>query len=339
MMPDTTPVLAGDVLLFDRSARMRMHFTGPKAAESLTGLVTNDVLALLGGDGAYACALTAKGRIIADVRILAVGGESGSVESFLVDTNAAAGVGFAAMIRKYVNPRLARYSDITATTACLTLVGADALALIGRCARDAAPLEDIRTGSAYTHRELCLGDSAARVVRVPDLGESESFDIHCASGAADAVMVTLIAAGAQRATDDEWHRRRVIAGRAEWGIDMDESTLAQEANMDALQAISYKKGCYTGQETVARVHFRGHVNRTLRIVRYGDQVVPPAGVSLMTDDATTIGDARSSAIDDTGAMIGLAMLRREVSDGASLSWRDDSGSAHAVTVVGAADAD
>jgi glycine cleavage system aminomethyltransferase T len=112
----TTPAAlrtGAPVLLFDRSARLRMQFTGPKAAESLTGLVTNDVLALCGGDGEYACALTPKGRVIADVRILAIAGDDGTVQSLLVDSNAAAGVGFAAMIRKYVNPRLARYADIS----------------------------------------------------------------------------------------------------------------------------------------------------------------------------------------------------------------------------------
>ena len=101
--------------MFDRSARLRMQFTGPKAAESLTGLVTNDVLALRGGDGLYACALTAKGRIIADVRVLSIADE-GDEPSLLVDANAASGTGFAAMIRKYVNPRLAKYVDVTDTT-------------------------------------------------------------------------------------------------------------------------------------------------------------------------------------------------------------------------------
>ena len=66
---------------------------------------------------------------------------------------------------------------------------------------------------------------------------------------------------------EAWDIARVEAGRPEWGIDMDDNTIPQEANFDALHAISYTKGCYVGQETVARVHFRGHVNKHLRGVR------------------------------------------------------------------------
>ena len=339
MTPDTAPETAGGVLLFDRSSRLRMSFTGAKAAESLTGLVTNDVLALHGGDGLFACALTAKGRIIADVRILAIGGASGGAESFLVDTNAAAGAGFAAMIRKYVNPRLARYTDVSATTSCVTLVGAAALTTLGRLVTDAELVDALSTGAPFTHREVKIAGSAVRIVRVPDLGAHAAFDIHSGHDAAGSLVSRLIEEGAQRATDEEWHRRRVIAARPEWGIDMDESTLAQEANMDALQAISYKKGCYTGQETVARVHFRGHVNRTLRTVRFADRVVPTVGTPLLTGDSASVGTARSCANDDAGLLIGLAMLRREVTDGATLSWIDADGSAHALTVVGAPESD
>ena len=118
---------------------------------------------------------------------------------------------------------------------------------------------------------------------------------------------------------------------------MDESTLAQEANMDALQAISYKKGCYTGQETVARVHFRGHVNRTLRSVSYLDGVLPDAATVLVSAESTAVGDARSSARIGDGQAIGIAMLRREVTDGAALSWVGADGSSHPVRVVGGAD--
>src|SRR5512134_15494 len=78
-------------LLLDRSSRLRMRFSGAKAAESLTGLVTSDVLALSPGKGQYSAALTPKGKVIADVRIFATEG------NLLVDTNGAAAPGFVAM--------------------------------------------------------------------------------------------------------------------------------------------------------------------------------------------------------------------------------------------------
>lgn len=337
MSADTISVAAAP-LLFDRSARLRMQFSEAKAAESLTGLVTNDVLALRGGDGLYACALTAKGRIIADVRILAFAGDDGGVQSFLVDANSAAGVGFAAMIRKYVNPRLAKYLDVTASTACLTLTGAGAVALLKTIGADAARLASVASGAPFTHHTVTIGTAAVHLVRVPDLGNSETFDLHSSSSDAAAVRVALIAAGAVEADDTEWHRRRVMAARPEWGVDMDETTLAQEANMDGLEAISYKKGCYTGQETVARVHFRGHVNRTLRRITLPDGQVPAVGTSLAASDGAAVGDARSTAKNDAGTLAGLAMLRRAIGDAAELAWLDADGGRHPVLVNGVADA-
>ncbi|MCC7054089.1 MAG: hypothetical protein IT355_12565 [Gemmatimonadaceae bacterium] len=329
----------GPVPLFDRSTRLRMQFTGAKAAESLTGLVTNDVLALRGGDGLYACALTAKGRIIADVRILAIAGADGAgVGSYLVDANAAAGSGFAAMIRKYVNPRLATYTDVSSETRCLTLAGDRALALLRQVAGDASSLDALEAGAAFTHVRATVGDADVRVVRAPDLGPRSTVDLIGDAAAVDAAGAALRAAGAVDGGEIEWHRLRVMAARPEWGVDMDENTLAQEANMDALQAISYRKGCYTGQETVARVHFRGHVNRTLRRVAYPG-ALPAHGTELRDADGAAVGVSRSVALDDGGTGIGIAMLRREVQRDARLAWSDAAGATHAARVTDDAAAD
>src|SRR5207247_1691954 len=96
-------------IVVDRSYRGRMRLSGEKAGEVLTGLVTNDVLALQPGQGQYAAALTAKGRIVADLRIFAEGG------SYIVDVPPRAWPGWLAMVRKFVNPRLAAYRDESET--------------------------------------------------------------------------------------------------------------------------------------------------------------------------------------------------------------------------------
>jgi tRNA-modifying protein YgfZ len=326
-------------MLFDRSARLRMQFSGAKAAESLTGLVTNDVLSLRAGDGQYACALTPKGRIVADVRIFALPSDESTVQTLLVDANAAGGVGFAAMIRKYVNPRLAKYVDVTATSACLTIAGDSARDLLAACFGDDALQPVLESAAApFTHREVPFNGTSVRVARVPDCGPVNAFDLFCAREQASALQTALLAAGAVEQGDAQWLQLRVSAGRPEWGADMDEGTLAQEANMDSLAAISYKKGCYTGQETVARVHFRGHVNRTLRRVQFSDGVRPPElGTPLIGADGNALGDARSSALDFSGAAVGIAMVRREVTVGATLFWSDAAGLLHPVTVVDAAE--
>ena len=91
-----------------------------------------------------------------------------------------------------------------------------------------------------------------------------------ARGAIDALRAQLAAAGAIDETGDALTVARIEAGRPEWGADMDDILLAQEVDMDRLDAISFTKGCYTGQETVARVHYRGHVNRLLRGLRFSE---------------------------------------------------------------------
>ena len=103
---------------------------------------------------------------------------------------------------------------------------------------------------------------------------------------------------------------------------MDDNTLPQEANLDELHAISYTKGCYTGQETVARVHFRGHVNRNLRGVRFDSFAVPHPGAELVDlAGERVVGDLRSVAVSPRLGGIGLAMIRREIETGARLTTR------------------
>ena len=132
-------------LLVDRSSRLRMRFSGEKAAESLTGLVTSDVLALAPGKGQYGAALTPKGKVIADVRIFATEG------NLLVDTNGTAGPGFVSMIRKFVNPRLAKYEDVSAQSQDLGLFGGGAKSLLpATLGDDAVPADAPHSNDVFT---------------------------------------------------------------------------------------------------------------------------------------------------------------------------------------------
>src|SRR2546423_15709896 len=96
---------------------------------------------------------------------------------------------------------------------------------------------------------------------------------------------------------------------------MDESTLPQEVNFDELGAISYTKGCYIGQETVARVHFRGHVNRFLRRLRFVTRPPPPKGAELLDETGKVIGEIRSSALSPRYGGGGLSMRPKVVRPG------------------------
>jgi folate-binding protein YgfZ len=311
--------LRGGAGLVDRSARLRMLVGGPQAVETLTGLVTNDVGALRPGSGQYAAALTAKGKVIADIRIFS------RADDLLLDTSATAGPGFAAMIRKYVNPRLARYADVSAVLRTIGVFGPRAHTVLASLLA-AAGVTDIATGALraladYHHLGFDFEGASLFVARVPDLG-GEGFDCFVPVETAELLWSRLLNAGATPVGHDATEIARVEAGRPLWGIDMDENTLAQEANFDALDGISYTKGCYTGQETVARVHFRGHVNRYLRGVESAAMI--PVGADLLHGEKS-VGEMKSSVLSPRLGPIGLAMLRREVATGAEVIARWDGG--------------
>src|SRR3954464_15723185 len=113
-------------LTFDRSDRLRIRISGPKAAELVTGMVTRDVSSLVPGEGQYAAALTPKGKIVADLRIFALD------DSLLIDTSAAAAPGWKEMVRKYINPRIAPYHDVTTELADIGVFGRGARVAVAR---------------------------------------------------------------------------------------------------------------------------------------------------------------------------------------------------------------
>jgi folate-binding protein YgfZ len=295
-------------VIANRSDRLRMLFTGEKAAESLTGLVTNDVVSLAPGHGQYAAALTNKGKILADIRFFA------RDDGLLVDANPAAGAQFAAMIKKFVNPRLAKYQDISQQTGDVGIFGANALKVI-RAAFNGVEIPSILV--PFAHVAVDIGDATVMVARVPDFGV-DGYDIIGPREAIDALQTTLVNAGAVEDVADALHIARIEAGRPEWGIDMDDSMLAQEMDMDRLDAISFTKGCYTGQETVARVHYRGHVNRLLRGLRFEGSTLPGLGSTLVDEAGKDVGTVKSGVTSPRLGTIALALVRREVEPGTTV---------------------
>jgi len=307
--------LHNGALFFDRTDRLRIRVSGPKAAELVTGMVTNDVSALSPGEGQYAAALTAKGKIIADLRIFAF------EDSVLIDTSAAAAPGWKEMVRKYINPRVAPYHDVTSELADYGVFGRSARSVVSRLMD--IDDKDLVALAAYGHISRSFADVTATIARVPDL-DVEGFEIFIPAEAVGSLKSAFHAAGVHEGSRDTWEIARIEAGRPQWGIDMDDSTLPQEANFDELGAISYTKGCYIGQETVARVHFRGHVNRFLRRLRFVTRPAPPKGAELVDETGKVIGEIRSAALSPRFGGIALGMVRREIAPGTTLQakWPD-----------------
>jgi folate-binding protein YgfZ len=340
--------LRAGALLVDHSARDLWLFGGAHARATLTGLVTNDVAALAPGHGCYAAALTPKGRIVADVRVYAVGEDAAGARpadpeasatgwldgvALVVDVPARAAAGWEALVRKFVNPRNAPYRRAANAVRALGVYGVRARDAVA-AAFGAAP-SALAALAPYAHATFALDGATLLCARVPDHGGP---DAHLDG------FVLLAPAPVVAGGEAAYTAARVEAGYPEWGLDIDDATIPQEANFDALGAISYTKGCYTGQEVVARIHFRGHVNRHLRGLGFPLGAAEPAagapippGASLVDEEGKAVGDVRTSARSPRLGGVALGMVRREVPLGAVLRarWSDADGAAgeRAVTVA------
>jgi folate-binding protein YgfZ len=269
--------------LLDRSERGKALFRGPEAADFLQGQVTNDVEALAPGTGCYAALLTPKGKMLADMRILR------GPDWFWLDTEIGALPAVAKMIRTYSIGRDVRPDNVTESRAILSLVGPAADATL-----DVAPPPEEHSFVEGEH---------GMYVRT-DLG----IDIVCQSDNADAVRTAL---GVEPVSEEAVECLRVECGRPRYGLDLDEDTIPQEAGLNE-RAVSFEKGCYVGQETVARLHYKGKPNRHLR----GLRLPSPAehGAELRLGDRV-VGRIGSTAVSPVHGPIALALVRREAEPG------------------------
>ncbi len=301
------------------SAGQWSTFRGPKAADALNGLVTSDVTQLRPNEGQYAAALTPKGKVLCDMLIFRI-----DEETFMLTLLRACAPQWLATARKYVNPRLATVNDESDKWTTWMIYGAHALravAMLGGAGHTAAGLGDVMMQgldewALWQHGLWNIGPVSVRLIRAPLMGSMPGFIIVADARDADIVRECLEKSVHRMATRAVWHITRVEGGRPAYGIDMDENTIPQEANLDTLGAISFSKGCYTGQETVARIHFRGHVNRRLRGLLGASAL--PQHARVLDAEGKVVGDVRSTVISPRLGPIAIAMLRREVAAGATV---------------------
>jgi folate-binding protein YgfZ len=271
------------------------RFHGAKTGDVLNGLITNDVATMPVGDTIMAAALSPKGKLVCDMLVLRV--DDDSFLTGVIDTAADA---WLALVRKYVNPRLSKVTDESSTMRTVVLLGPSAADIVK--ALEGAP-------------------EIAHAARLQLPGDAVGYLLLTSTDGAESLRPLLEAAGALAGSSDLWNVARIEAGIPLFGVDMDENTIPQEANLDKLGAISFTKGCYTGQETVARIHFRGHVNRHLRGLI---AEMPLARGGSLTDAAgKVVGDVRSAAVSPRLGPIAIAMVRREVALGDSVQVATD----------------
>jgi folate-binding protein YgfZ len=281
--------------LVDRSERGKLVLTGPGAKEFLAGQVTNDTLALTPGNGCYAAFLTPKGKMLGDLRVLDLG------EELLLDTERVALQGLFDMIRRF---KIGYEVELHKRT-----IERGLLSLLGPSAPRVASAETL---PAIEHANAAVEiEGIAAIVARTDTG----VDLVCDAADTEELTRALRDRGAAPVSEDAAEIVRVEHGRPRYGIDLDETVIPQEAGLNE-RAVSFTKGCYVGQETVARLYYRGKPNRHLRGLRLSTPAEPGAELRL---GERPVGHLSSSVLSPRHGPIGLALIRREAEPGATVS--------------------
>lgn len=318
----------------DLSAEGRLGVSGADRADWLQGLVTNDVKALESGRGCYAAYLTPQGRMLSDMRILALD------EAFLMDVPATNVPLLRERLEQFIITEDVRLWDRTNELGRLAVHGPDSPRVLAQVLETTEPIdpEQLASLSEHQHRRARWLDTDLVIAGSNDLG-TRGFDVYLPPPRLPQLEAALLEAGASRVDEATWHTLRVEAGRPLFGVDMSEETIPLEAGIEH-RAISLTKGCYVGQEVIIRVLHRGHGRVARRLVRLieetgegpsdrgPDAIAPPqeAGsepqdVPRFTRDAVIaagdreVGRVTSAAWSpDAGRSVGLGYVRREFAE-------------------------
>jgi tRNA-modifying protein YgfZ len=283
----------------DRSERGKLLVRGTDAAEYLQGQLTNDVEALEPETGCYAALLDRKGHMQADMRVLRLGGGD-----LWIDTESETTGTVERHLRMYSIGRDVVVEDATGEWAILSLIGPAAPELAGT-----APLSPEHAQRSYVREG----------VEILAVGTDLGLDLLVRSDQARALRELLARSGAAEVSEPAAEILRVESGRPRFGREMTTATIPQEAGIDE-RAVSFTKGCYIGQETVARLHYRGKPNRHLRGLRLDAPVADRDPIRLGDREIGTVGTA---VISPALGPIALAVIRREAEPGGRVSVGDD----------------
>jgi folate-binding protein YgfZ len=289
--------LLDGVAVFDRSDRGKLAVTGDDAATFLDSMLSNDIVGIPLGGGVYATLLTHKGRILADPRVIRTS------EGFLLDTER---VGLQALFDAIRQLRIGYRAELhkrTLERSLISLIGPRSEELVG----------DPPAAAEHANTETTLAGIPIVAVRTP-IG----LDLIFASQELTRVRAELERLGAVTVGQAAVDCLRVEHGSPRLGVDMDETTMPQEAGIHG-RAVSFTKGCYVGQETVARLYWKGKPNRHLRGLRLSAPASP--GDELRLGEAV-VGALTSVAISPAHGPIGLALVRRAAGPGDQLAVGD-----------------
>jgi folate-binding protein YgfZ len=265
--------------LVQRPNRTVIELSGAEAAEFLQGQITNDVEALEPGSGCYAALLDHKGKIRTDMRVLRLG-----PDRLLVDADGTSRAVLNHVFETYSLGRQVSHKDLSDDHGVLSLIGPAA-----RTGLDPAP-GDTEHDHVLTPYGVAVSTDAG-------------VDLICGEQQAATARAEL---DAPEVSEEAAECLRIESGRPRLGFELD-GVIPQEAGLNE-RAVSFTKGCYVGQETVARLHYKGKPNRHLRGLRLSEPAVPGDTIMLGEREVGTVG---STCVSPIHGPIALALIRRE----------------------------
>jgi tRNA-modifying protein YgfZ len=285
--------------LFELSERTHMELTGRDRGKFLHNFCTNDIRALPPGEGCEAFVTSVQGKVLAHIFVFA------GDQSLWLECVPGCAERLISHLSRYNISEDVEFHDRTAECGTLLAAGPAAADVLFRCGLAVAELEPLH------HRQVEIAGVPVQIRR-NDLLRLQGYVLVCPQEQLHQVREALQASGAQPADMDVFHALRIEAGMPWYGMDISDENLAQEVNRTS-EAISFSKGCYLGQEPIARIDAMGHVNLQLRIVRLTRLPVPEAGAEIVTPgpEEKKIGRITSAALsfaDDTPVALGY--LRR-----------------------------
>ncbi len=288
--------------LIDVSCRAKIRVEGRDRAPFLHGMVSNDVKKLKEGEGLYAAMLNAQGHMLADLHLLCF------PDHLLIDATASLTQKIIATLDKYIVMENVTLKDVTEDYAFLGLEGPASAKLLNHFTK-----EEALSMPAYSHKRIKLGNFEAEIFRLSFTG-SEGFYFLIESRFAGEFWDFILKEGGSFGIKPFGARAlnalRIEAGIPWYGLDMGEKNLLPETGLE--HAISLDKGCYIGQEVIARLSSFAKVNKKLVGLEIASDRAPAAGTKI-TVQGKEAGYLTSSAFSSTlKKMIGLGYLARNL---------------------------
>jgi folate-binding protein YgfZ len=291
----------GKAAIFDWTNHALIELTGADRVSFLHNFCTNDVKRLRAGQGCEAMITNVKGRILGHVWI-----EAGPA-SLRLDAGPVTTERLMAHLERYIINEDVAVADRTLELGELLVMGPAA-------ADSLSSLADVRVLAISEHVDV---DSAMGSIGIArrDVGPHPAYVVSAPRASLGQLWEAVSASGASPAGTIAWEALRIEAGLPVYGIDLTDENLAQEAGRTQ-SAISFNKGCYLGQEPIARLDAMGHVNRELRSLRIESASVPQPGARVFSDAdrSTVVGTVTSAAFSfGSECAVALGLVRSSVS--------------------------